>query len=119
MTDVRTTPLATPRTDAACVEVIVGDTSYPMIYPDFARQLERELAERNEQLRQSCDEYRAEHGGCCVSGTQSETAAPFTPAPPAVRVALLVLLNHVEPGWDNCRTVVQAWLDGELPEAQK
>jgi len=24
---------------------------------------------------------------------------------------LRVLLNHVEPGWDNCKTVVQLWLD--------
>ena len=34
--------------------------------------------------------------------------------PPAVRLALTVLLNHVEPGWDNCRAVVRAWMEGEL-----
>ena len=35
---------------------------------------------------------------------------------PAVRLALTVLLNHVEPGWDNCKTVIQAWLDGDVQE---
>jgi hypothetical protein len=28
-----------------------------------------------------------------------------------VRLALKILLNHVQPGWDNCRAVVQAWLE--------
>ncbi len=32
--------------------------------------------------------------------------------PPAVRVALLVVLNHVEPGWENCVTVLRLWLEG-------
>lgn len=31
--------------------------------------------------------------------------------PYPVIMALKVLLNHVEPGWDNCRTVIQLWLD--------
>lgn len=31
--------------------------------------------------------------------------------PPAVRMALRVLLNHVEPGWENCAAVVRFWLD--------
>ena len=31
--------------------------------------------------------------------------------PPEVKLALRVLLNHVEPGWDNCKAVVQLWLD--------
>jgi hypothetical protein len=41
-----------------------------------------------------------------------------TPCPPGVRAALLVLLNHVEPGWDNCKSVVQMWLDGKLDDEQ-
>jgi len=32
--------------------------------------------------------------------------------PPAVRIALLVLLNHIEPGWENCTLLVRGWLDG-------
>ena len=40
---------------------------------------------------------------------------PAVAAPPLeVRLSLLVLLRHVEPGWDNCVTVVRAWLDGKL-----
>ncbi len=50
-----------------------------------------------------------------------ERASPTVSAIPqfpdcAVRLALKVLLNHVEPGWENCRAVVQKWLDGS-PES--
>jgi hypothetical protein len=34
--------------------------------------------------------------------------------PPVVRTTLMVLLNHVEPGWDNCKALLQLWLDGKL-----
>jgi|GEM_PF-5359228 len=37
--------------------------------------------------------------------------------PPAVKIALKVLMNHVEPGWDNCKTVIQIWLDEEAARA--
>ena len=37
--------------------------------------------------------------------------APQPVVPPEVKLALRVLLHHVEPGWDNCKTVVQLWLD--------
>ena len=37
--------------------------------------------------------------------------------PSVVRHALLVLLGHVEPGWENCKWIVQAWLDGKLTDA--
>ncbi len=33
---------------------------------------------------------------------------------PAVKMALLVLVNHIEPGFENCTAVVQAYLDGKL-----
>lgn len=33
--------------------------------------------------------------------------------PLIVRVAVRVLLRHVEPGWDNCREFVRIWLDHE------
>ena len=41
----------------------------------------------------------------------SET--PRTAIQPEVRLALMTLLNHVEPGWDNCRAVVQNWLEAK------
>ena len=44
-----------------------GTTPIQSEAADRIEQLERELAARNEQLRQSCDEYRAEHGGCCAT----------------------------------------------------
>jgi hypothetical protein len=28
-----------------------------------------------------------------------------------LHLALMVLVNHIEPGWGNCRAVVQQWLD--------
>lgn len=31
--------------------------------------------------------------------------------PAEVVLALNILLRHLEPGWDNCRTVVEHWLD--------
>ena len=27
-----------------------------------------------------------------------------------VRLALMVILSHVEPGWENCKAVVSSWL---------
>jgi hypothetical protein len=33
--------------------------------------------------------------------------------PAAVRLALIVLLNHTEPGWENCRELVRRWVYGE------
>lgn len=74
-------------------------------------------------------EPRADHDAepincneCCVhdvygmtpcDGCPSRQVSIFEPisAPYEIRVALRVLLNHVEPGWENCKTVVQAWLD--------
>jgi hypothetical protein len=35
--------------------------------------------------------------------------------PPEVRIALKVVLRHVEPGWDNCVAVVRHWLDNTKP----
>ncbi len=32
--------------------------------------------------------------------------------PLEVRLALRVILNHIEPGWENCQTLVARWLDG-------
>ena len=56
--------------------------------------------------------------GCegCFGSADIIRALPAAPAPqpvvpPEVKLALRVLLHHVEPGWDNCKTVVQLWLD--------
>lgn len=38
-----------------------------------------------------------------------QEAQIFRPGP-ELRLALMVLLNHVEPGWDNCKAIVQAFL---------
>jgi len=32
--------------------------------------------------------------------------------PAVVRLALMTVLNHVEPGWENCVAVVKDWLGG-------
>lgn len=40
-------------------------------------------------------------------------------APPAVKIALKLLLNHVEPGWDNAVAVVQIWLNNPSAFADK
>ena len=37
---------------------------------------------------------------------------PTMPSP--VRLALIVLLNHIQPGWENSADVIRAWLNGEL-----
>ena len=36
--------------------------------------------------------------------------------PPVVRIALAVLLNHIEPGLDNCKAVIKEWLDGKMED---
>lgn len=38
--------------------------------------------------------------------------------PPVIRMALAVLLNHIEPGWENCSAVVRLWLGEKLSEPQ-
>ena len=35
---------------------------------------------------------------------------PKFPVPAVIRLALKILLNHVEPGWDNTKTIVKLWL---------
>jgi hypothetical protein len=49
---------------------------------------------------------------CGATGTNGYDWANIeTSVPPVIRTALLVLLNHIEPGWGNCETVVRQWLD--------
>ena len=35
------------------------------------------------------------------------------PPPIAVMLAVEILCNHVEPGWENSKTIVRAWVDEE------
>ncbi len=60
----------------------------------------REMLERIENESEASNE---------TSDQQGETGNSI---PPAIRVALLVVLNHVEPGWENCVTVLRLWLEG-------
>jgi hypothetical protein len=53
------------------------------------------------------------------SAVQRRPVAKEAGCPYEVRVALRVLLNHVEPGWDNCKALVEAWLDGKLDDGKK
>ena len=39
--------------------------------------------------------------------------------PKEVSLALGVLLNHVQPGWDNCKFVVEKWLAAALVDDGK
>jgi len=74
----------------------------------------------------ACDGYRETGGNdwlgprlmlvrdVLTAQSKSEEKAATSVIPPAVRIALTIALNHVEPGWSNCVTVIQAWLEGAL-----
>lgn len=90
----------TPRTDAEASihdEASEGGTSGYINLLAHARQLERE----SDEWRQAY--YAVVKGRTAPSATGSAM-------PTAVKLALMTLLNHVEPGWDNCKAVLQAWL---------
>lgn len=36
--------------------------------------------------------------------------------PPEVKLAIRVAINHLEPGWENTKAIIQAWLDGRLEQ---
>ena len=53
-------------------------------------------------------DIRAAHVGALLAAcTPQPEAGRMTPA---VYLALRTALNHIEPGWENCATVAQAWL---------
>ena len=58
------------------------------------------MIEGAEQLEDEIEELRAE----------AESCQPAAIVPIHIRLALKILLNHVEPGWDNTRAVVERWL---------
>ena len=49
-----------------------------------------------------------------LKAERDRLAAALLRRPPlAVMLAVEVLCNHVEPGWDNSKTIVRAWIDEE------
>lgn len=70
------------------------------------------IAGTSHQLNRVCVELpRSEWDTVMYALSARSESAEF---PPMVRTAIAILLRHVEPGWDNCTTLVQAWLDGKL-----
>ena len=59
----------------------------------------------------ACQDYEAEAMYCskCLTAILEAVQAGGG-APPAVRIALTVLLNHVGPEWSNCAAAVRMWL---------
>ena len=84
------------------------------------RACREETARRDEPLARCTDEQSDPPPRAAVTrvagatGPVNEGSTPSGSAPPVIRTTLRVLLNHVEPGFDNCKWVVQAWLDGRL-----
>jgi hypothetical protein len=76
---------------------------------------------RSDTKRQVADfvrnHYKPRPEAKFAKSTEERSDSPQCPY--AVRVALRVLLNHVEPGWDNCKYLVEAWLDGKLDDGKK
>lgn len=75
----------TPRTDKECERTNNDYYLDGYVDAEFARQLERDLP--------------------CTNGE----------VPLVVHMALMVLLNHIEPGWENSREIVKQWHDS-LPK---
>lgn len=46
--------------------------------------------------------------------TNKPSQSSETGVPAVVKMALLVILNHVEPGWENCVATVRYWLEHDL-----
>lgn len=38
--------------------------------------------------------------------------------PDVVRLAIKIVLNHIEPDWNNCTTLVKAWLESTAPAVE-
>ena len=57
-----------------------------------------------------CSGSSREAGGGGMSDTISREARH---PPIAVMLAAEILCNHVEPGWENSKTIVQAWIAEE------
>lgn len=73
----------------------------------------RYLHELDETDQAWCDaESRAIIDAALTAATGAEDALLRRP-PLAVMLAVEVLCNHVEPGWENSKTIVRAWIDEE------
>lgn len=61
-------------------------------------------------------EWEADRLCNAINQSLADKRAPQDEAAmPVVRTALRVLLNHIEPGFENCKTLVELWLNGALP----
>jgi hypothetical protein len=47
-----------------------------------------------------------------VAALRSLPTQPEEGIPRVVKIAIRVLINHTEPGWENCTALVREWLDG-------
>lgn len=110
----------TPRTDA----LILKPVPVHLEWTDLCRALERESASYQRcfdaafKALETLDSVRFMWNGPihkAVALLRAATGPNPSPVsisgvPIEVRVALLILLNHVEPGWENCNAVVKRWL---------
>lgn len=96
----------TPRTDKF---VRFRDFDIPATEAlEFARTLEREVAElERERDLMFADKVAAEQRAEASEAKLREGVV----VPDEVRLAFRVLLNHVEPGWNNCKVVASGWLE--------
>lgn len=63
---------------------------------------------------------RADEDGCCGTCGRDTTEEACNEGatcamPPEVRLALRIVLNHVEPGWAHCVAIVRRWYDTSGP----
>ncbi len=79
---------------------------------DQENQLIREATGQGRDFRMSCEETLETEDRDVNNETGDQQGETSNAIPPAVRVALLVVLNHVEPGWENCVEVIRLWLEG-------
>ena len=122
----------TPETDAY-VESIKPLRPEANEWPSIqlARKLERELATAREEIKQlkdalayantrnqeEIDADRAMTRALAIAELDERRAQQNVPAP--VRLALMILLRHIEPGWENSSAVVSAWLSAAPNKQEK
>lgn len=53
-------------------------------------------------------------GRAAINKLKRELAEARSGVPSIVRMALMTVLNHVEPGWENSKAIVEAWSNGQL-----
>ncbi len=71
------------------------------------------MKDKRDILLQFCSNPDAALNALHQEGWQIIPKAASEPVPLSVRLALKILLNHIEvsPSWKNCKATVQQWLD--------